>query len=43
MHDGVQQTIDALPQIIESLRRRGYRFVTLSEMQAQLKRSRGKA
>lgn len=40
MHDGVQQTIDALPQIIQDLRRRGYRFVTLSEMQARLRRPR---
>ena len=35
MHDGVQQTIEVLPQLIETLRRRGYRFVTLSEMQAE--------
>jgi peptidoglycan/xylan/chitin deacetylase (PgdA/CDA1 family) len=33
MHDGVQQTIDVLPQIIEKLRGRGYRFVTLAEME----------
>lgn len=35
MHDGVQQTIDVLPAIIEKLRSKGYRFVTLSELQAE--------
>jgi peptidoglycan-N-acetylglucosamine deacetylase len=33
LHDGVQQTVDVLPQIIENLRARGFRFVTLSQMQ----------
>ena len=32
LHDGVQQTVDALPTIIESLRARGYEFVTVDEM-----------
>lgn len=32
LHDGVQQTIDVLPQIIESLQKRGFRFVTVAEM-----------
>ncbi|MCC6443622.1 MAG: polysaccharide deacetylase family protein [Armatimonadetes bacterium] len=32
LHDGVQQTIDILPQIIERLQRQGYRFQTASEM-----------
>jgi peptidoglycan/xylan/chitin deacetylase (PgdA/CDA1 family) len=35
MHDGVQQTIDVLPDIIEKLRSKGYRFVTLSELEDQ--------
>jgi peptidoglycan/xylan/chitin deacetylase (PgdA/CDA1 family) len=35
MHDGVQQTIDVLPEIIEKLRSKGYRFVTLSEMERE--------
>jgi peptidoglycan/xylan/chitin deacetylase (PgdA/CDA1 family) len=39
LHDGVQQTVDVLPQIIESLQRRGFRFVTVAEMDAQ---ARGK-
>lgn len=35
LHDGVQQTLDVLPQIIEVLRRRGYRFITVAQMQAE--------
>jgi len=32
IHDGIQQTIDVLPQIIEHLQRRGFKFVTMTEM-----------
>lgn len=32
LHDGVQQTVDVLPQIIESLQKRGFKFVTVDEM-----------
>lgn len=32
LHDGVQQTIDVLPQIIQHLRGKGYRFVLATEM-----------
>lgn len=32
IHDGVQQTIDVLPQIIETLQKRGFRFITVDEM-----------
>ena len=32
LHSGRQPTIDALPHIITALRRRGYRFVTVSEL-----------
>ena len=32
LHDGVQQTIDVLPQIIETLQRRGFRFETAKTM-----------
>lgn len=32
MHDGIQQTLDVLPRIIEYLRKRGYRFVTVDEL-----------
>ncbi len=32
LHDGVQQTLDVLPQIIETLQRRGFRFETVAEM-----------
>jgi len=35
IHDGVQQTIDVLPEVITSLRKRGFRFVTLAEMAMQ--------
>lgn len=33
LHDGVQQTINVLPQIIEGLNERGYRFVTVETME----------
>jgi peptidoglycan/xylan/chitin deacetylase (PgdA/CDA1 family) len=32
LHDGVQQTVDVLPQIIERLQARGFRFVTVEQM-----------
>jgi peptidoglycan/xylan/chitin deacetylase (PgdA/CDA1 family) len=32
LHDGVQQTLDVLPQIIESLQKRGFAFQTVEEM-----------
>ncbi|MDD5594009.1 MAG: polysaccharide deacetylase family protein [Candidatus Margulisbacteria bacterium] len=32
MHDGIQQTIDILPQILTILKREGYQFVTIDEM-----------
>ena len=32
IHDGVQQTINILPQLIETLRARGYQFVTIEQM-----------
>ena len=35
IHDGVQQTIDVLPKIIETLQKRGYKFVTVDEMMAK--------
>ncbi len=35
IHDGVQQTVDVLPQIVEHLKRRGFRFVTVAEMEVQ--------
>ncbi len=35
LHDGVQQTLDVLPQIIERLQSRGYRFVTVDQMRAE--------
>jgi peptidoglycan/xylan/chitin deacetylase (PgdA/CDA1 family) len=36
LHDGIQQTLDVLPQIIRTLKREGYRFVTVDEMQKTL-------
>ena len=35
-HDGVQSTIDMLPELITKLRAEGYEFVTLSELAAGL-------
>jgi peptidoglycan-N-acetylglucosamine deacetylase len=32
LHDGVQQTVDILPDLIHRLKGRGFRFVTCSEM-----------
>jgi len=34
LHDGIQQTVDVLPRIIETLKAQGYRFVTIDEMRA---------
>jgi len=34
MHDGTDVVIEVLPQLIETLRRRGYSFVTMSQMMA---------
>jgi peptidoglycan/xylan/chitin deacetylase (PgdA/CDA1 family) len=31
-HDGIDQTIEVLPEIINTLRGKGYRFVTIDEM-----------
>jgi peptidoglycan/xylan/chitin deacetylase (PgdA/CDA1 family) len=35
LHDGVQETVDVLPQLIETLQKRGYEFVTVDEMVAR--------
>lgn len=32
LHDGVEQTLEMLPDLVARLRRAGYRFVTVSEM-----------
>lgn len=32
IHDGVQQTVDVLPSLLQSLQRRGFEFVTVDEM-----------
>ncbi len=32
LHDGVEQTLEMLPDLVATLRRDGYRFVTMSEM-----------
>ncbi len=34
MHDGSEATIEMLPRLIETLKRRGYSFVTMSQMMA---------
>jgi peptidoglycan/xylan/chitin deacetylase (PgdA/CDA1 family) len=36
-HDGIQSTIDMLPELIITLRAEGYRFVTLSELASGVK------
>jgi peptidoglycan/xylan/chitin deacetylase (PgdA/CDA1 family) len=35
LHDGTEQTLLALPQIIEILRERGYKFITIDQMLAE--------
>ncbi|MEI6521736.1 MAG: polysaccharide deacetylase family protein [bacterium] len=37
IHDGIQQTIDILPQLIETLKKQGYQFVTIDEMMKDTK------
>jgi len=32
IHDGIQQTIDVLPRMLQRLKARGYRFVTMDQM-----------
>ena len=32
VHDGIEQTVEILPQLIETLQKQGYRFVTVDEM-----------
>lgn len=32
LHDGISQTLNILPQLIENLKKRGYRFITIEEM-----------
>ncbi len=32
IHDGIQQTINILPQLIETLKKQGYQFVTIDDM-----------
>lgn len=39
IHDGIQQTIDVLPQILQNLQSRGYKFVTMDEL---IQHTRGK-
>jgi peptidoglycan/xylan/chitin deacetylase (PgdA/CDA1 family) len=36
LHDGIQQTVDILPRVIQQLRDRGFRFVTVAELEAGL-------
>ncbi len=39
LHDGIPETMDVLPEVIQELRKRGYRFVTCSELLAQKTRA----
>lgn len=45
LHDGIQQTIDVLPQIIDHLEKQGFKFVTVDQMirQQHAWRQSGKA
>lgn len=36
LHDGVQQTIDILPDLIATLKRRGFRFATVEELKGRV-------
>ncbi len=35
LHDGIEQTVEALPSMIEYLQKRGYRFVTVGDLMAR--------
>jgi peptidoglycan-N-acetylglucosamine deacetylase len=35
LHDGIPETIEALPTIIDTLRSRGYRFVSVNELEVE--------
>ena len=37
LHDGTEQTLEALPTIIETLRQRGFRFVTVDRLQGGMR------
>jgi len=37
LHDGVQQTVDVLPQLLDYLKSRGYQFVTVEEMWSEVR------
>jgi peptidoglycan/xylan/chitin deacetylase (PgdA/CDA1 family) len=39
LHDGIPQTMQVLPEVVQELRKRGYRFVTCSELLAQRARA----
>lgn len=39
LHDGIEQTLDILPDLIARLRRDGYRFVTVTELAQHLEAS----
>jgi peptidoglycan/xylan/chitin deacetylase (PgdA/CDA1 family) len=41
LHDGVQQTVDVLPQIIDLVKKKGLGFVTVDEMLAASRGSHG--
>jgi peptidoglycan-N-acetylglucosamine deacetylase len=36
LHDGIQETIDVLPKIIETLKSRGFKFLTIEDMDRSL-------
>jgi len=39
LHDGIPETIKVLPEVVQELRKRGYRFVTCSELLAERNRA----
>jgi len=36
LHDGIEQTLEILPKLIQTLRKRGFKFVTIDEMRQQI-------
>lgn len=42
LHDGIQQTVDVLPQIIQTLKKKGFKFVTVDKMISEAKEVRAK-
>jgi peptidoglycan/xylan/chitin deacetylase (PgdA/CDA1 family) len=41
LHEGVEETMRILPNLVNTLRNEGYRFVTMSQLEADLRSGSG--